>query len=441
MSPPVRPVISSEAIPKSVDVVVIGAGIVGTSAAWFLTKQGLKVALCEKGVVGGEQSSRNWGFCRAQGRDPKELPLAIESLRIWRGLDAAIEEETGFVEAGIIYVAGTEQALAEYEAWTEHARQHQLDTRMVNRDGVKELLPEIQADYLGAVYTPSDGRAEPSEAAPAIATAALRHGATVLTGCAVRGIETSGGRVSAAVTERGTIACSAVLLTGGAWSSLFLKRHGIAFPQLKIRSSVMRTTPGPEVTPGGLWGPDFGIRRRNDGRYNVSRGGPSTFYLVPDAFRWFGKYWNALLSERTKLKLSLDGSFLNELFQDTRWPFDAESPFEKARILDPPPDRKMLDDGLAALKERFPVLKDLEAEEAWAGMVDATPDALPCIAPMEDLPGLYLAAGFSGHGFGVGPGAGRLAAELVSGAAPCVDPAPFRYSRFFDGTRLAPNGL
>ena len=269
----------------------------------------------------------------------------------------------------------------------------------------------------------------------------MRHGATVLTGCAVRGLETSGGQVSAVVTEKGTIACDAVLLAGGAWSSLFLKRHGIGFPQLKVRSSVMRTTEGPEVLPGGLWSPDFGMRRRNDGKYIVSRGQPSTFYLVPDAFRWFGKFWNALLAERGKVKLSLDGTFFHELFQDTRWAFDAESPFEKTRILDPPPDREMLDEALAGLKARFPVLEDLAAEELWAGMVDVTPDAMPCIAAMEALPGLYLASGFSGHGFGIGPGAGKLAAELVSGTAPCVDPAQFRYSRFFDGTRLAPDGL
>jgi len=441
MSPPVRLVRSSENMPEKVDVVVVGAGIVGASAAWFLTKRGLKVALCEKGVVAGEQSSRNWGFCRQQGRDPRELPLAIESLRIWRELDAEIENETGFVEAGIIYVVGTEKELTQYEAWIEHAQQYQLDTHFVGREGLKELLPEVQADYLGALYTPSDGRAEPAEAAPAIATAVQRQGATVLTGCAVRGLETMGGRVSAAVTERGTISCSAVLLTGGAWSSLFLKRHGIVFPQLKVRSSVMCTTEGPQVTPGGLWGPDFGIRRRNDGKYTLSRGGPSTFYLVPDAFRWFGKFWNALLAERKKLEISLGRHFVDELIQDTRWPFDAESPFERTRILDPPPDHEMLDDALASLKRRFPLLRDLEPEETWAGMVDVTPDALPCIAPMDEIPGLFLASGFSGHGFGIGPGAGKLAAELVSGATPCVDPAPFRHSRFFDGTRLAPDGL
>ncbi len=441
MSPPVRPVVASEHVPAKVDVVVVGGGIVGVSAAWFLTKQGLKVALCEKGVVAGEQSSRNWGFCRQQGRDPRELPLAIEALRIWRNLDAEIEEKTGFTQTGIMYIAGTKDELAKYEAWIEHAQLYQLDTRLLSPEEIKEVLPDLRTEYPGALWTPSDGRAEPSEAAPAIATAAIRHGATVLTGCAVRGLETSGGRVSAVVTERGTIQCDAVLLAGGAWSSLLLKRHGINFPQLKVRSSVMRTTAGPEVTRAGIWSPDFGIRRRSDGKYTLSRGGPSTVHLVPDTFRWMGKFWNAFMVEREKLKFTVDGTFFRELIQDTQWALDAESPFEKTRILDPSPDHKLLDRALVELKEAFPTLRDLETEERWAGMVDVTPDALPCIAPMEQMPGLYLASGFSGHGFGIGPGAGKLAAEMVAGTPTCVDLAPFRYTRFFDGTNLSPDSL
>lgn len=438
MSPPVDPVSPNDTVPGEVDVVVIGAGIVGVSAAWFLTKRGLRVALCEKGVVGGEQSSRNWGYCRQQGRDPQELPLIIESMRIWRGLDADIGAETGFVQTGVIYVAKSEKDLASYEAWQDIARQYQLDTTTLNRQGLSDLLPRLEADWPGALWTPSDGRAEPSRAAPAIAKAAQREGASILTGCAVRGLETTGGKVSAVVTEKGRINCGAIIVAGGAWSSLFLRRHGVEFPQLKVRSSVMRTSEGPEVTPGGLSTPEFSVRRRNDGKYTLSRGFHSTFHLVPDAFRWFGKFWNAFLAERGSVKLRLDGAFLRDLMENKEWSLDGETPFERNRVLDPPPDRKILDAGLADFRKRFPVLKDLQAEEYWAGMIDVTPDAVPCIAPIEQIPGVFLASGFSGHGFGIGPGAGKLVSEMVTGEPTCVDPAPFRYHRFFDGTRLAP---
>lgn len=438
MSPPVDPVTPNDTVPSEVDVVVIGAGIVGVSAVWFLTRRGLRVALCEKGVVGGEQSSRNWGYCRQQGRDPKELPLIIESMRIWRGLDAEIEAETGFVQTGVIYVANSEKDMASYENWQKIAGEYQLDTKTLNRQGLTDLLPKLEADWPGALWTPSDGRAEPSRAAPAIARAAQREGATVLTGCAVRGLETTGGKVSAVVTEKGRINCNAVVLAGGAWSSLFLRRHGVEFPQLKVRSSVMRTSEGPEVTPGGLSTPEFSIRRRNDGKYTLSRGFHSTFHLVPDAFRWFGKFWNAFLAERGSVKLRLDGAFLRDLREDKDWSLESETPFERNRVLDPPADRKILDAGLEDFRRRFPVLKDLKAEEYWAGMIDVTPDAVPCIAPIDQIPGVVLASGFSGHGFGIGPGAGKLVSEMVSGAPTCVDPAPFGYQRFFDGTRLAP---
>lgn len=439
MSPPVDPVPSSKSLPKKVDVVVIGGGIIGVSAAWFLLKQGLRVALCEKGVIGGEQSSRNWGYCRQQGRDPRELPLTMEALRIWRGLDRDIEAETGFAQAGVIYIAKTDAEMARFEKWENLAQQHQLDTRTVGPQGLKDLLPGFEADYPGALWTPSDGRAEPSRAAPAIAKAVQRQGGGVFTNCAVRGLETSGGRVSAVVTEKGTIACDAVIVAGGAWSSLFLKRHGVEFPQLKVKSSVMRTTEGPEVTSGGLSGPEFSIRRRNDGKYTLSRGFDSTFYLVPDAFKWMTKFWASFMAERDTVKLRLNTSFFQELFETAQWKLDEVTPFEKTRVLDPAADRRILDKGLAEFRRRFPVLQDLKAEEYWAGMIDVTPDAVPCIAPLDALPGVTLASGFSGHGFGIGPSAGKLAAEVASGAPTCVDPEPFRYTRFFDGTKLSPD--
>lgn len=441
MSPPVDPILSSDQLPAKVDVVVIGAGIIGVSAAWYLTKRGLSVALFEKGVVGGEQSSRNWGYCRQQGRDPKELPLILNSMRLWRGMDADIEAQTGFVQAGVIYVAKDEAQMAKFQAWADQARAYQLDTRPLTPAGLNDLVPNFEGKNSGALWTASDGRAEPSLAAPAIAKAAQARGASVHTQCAVRGLETHAGRVCAVITERGRIGCEAVLLAGGAWSSLFLKRHGVAFPQLKVRSSVMRTTDGPEVTPGGFSGPEFSVRRRDDGKYTLSRGYDSTFHIVPDALRWARKFWASFLAEKDSVRLRLDSHFFKELFQDTQWSMDALSPFEKMRILDPEPDRKILDQGLADFRRRFPVLKDLQAEEYWAGMIDVTPDAVPCISPIKALPGVVLASGFSGHGFGIGPGAGHLAADLVVDDTPIVDPFPFRYERFFDGSSLAPAEL
>src|SRR6516225_2619116 len=190
MAPRVDPVASDPTVPARTGVVVVGGGIIGTSTAFFLARKGIPVVLCEKGHIAGEQSSRNWGWCRKMGRDPREIPLIIESLRLWQGMNEMVEAETGFRQAGIMYLAETQAELTQLEAWLEHARQYQLDTRIISRSEAAELMPGLTGDWTGALYTASDGKAEPQRAAPAIAEAARRHGASIVTGCAVRGIET-----------------------------------------------------------------------------------------------------------------------------------------------------------------------------------------------------------------------------------------------------------
>src|SRR5205085_4019988 len=132
---------------------------------------------------------------RKMARDPREIPLIIESLRLWEGMNATVEAETGFRTCGIMYLGETAEDLARLESWLDHAREYQLDTRVIDGAEVARLLPGSAKPWAGGLYTASDGKAEPQMAAPAIAGAARRRGAAILTGCAVRGIETVGGRV------------------------------------------------------------------------------------------------------------------------------------------------------------------------------------------------------------------------------------------------------
>ena len=129
------------------------------------------------------------------GRDPRELPLIIESLRLWQGMNQRVEAETGFRQPGIMYLAETAAELGQLESWLDHARQYQLDTRLLTRAEAAELLPGLSGNWAGGLFTASDGKAEPQRAAPAIAEMARRRGAAILTRCAVRGVETAGGRV------------------------------------------------------------------------------------------------------------------------------------------------------------------------------------------------------------------------------------------------------
>ncbi len=438
--PPLDPVPSAETLPASADVVVIGGGIIGASTALALAERRVSVVLCEKGVIAGEQSSRNWGWCRKHGRDARELPLMLESMRLWDGLAQRTGEDVGFRKTGVLYLAQTEAELARHEAWLKIAQPFQLDTRLIGPAELNRLLPGGARAWAGALYTASDGRAEPQRAAPAIARAAARAGASIVTHCAVRGIETEGGRVAAAVTERGTIRCQALVLAGGAWSRLFCGSLGLTLPQLTIRASVMRTAPlegGPEVAAKG---PGFGFRKRLDGGYTIAHPARNLHSIVPDSFRFFGHFLPRLIEERTDIQLGFNRRFLEEALRPRRWALDEVTPFERARVLDPEPSVDDLDAALKNLKAAWPVFEKAVPRDSWAGMIDVTPDGIPVISAVPELPGLTVATGFSGHGFGIGPGAGRLIADLVTSAVPVVDPAPFRWSRF-QGVRDESRGL
>jgi glycine/D-amino acid oxidase-like deaminating enzyme len=441
MAPRVDPVQSDPSLPARADVVIVGGGIIGTSTALFLAQKGVSVALCEKGHIAGEQSSRNWGWCRKMVRDPRELPLIIESLRLWERMNQTVEAETGFRNCGIMYLAETPAALARLEGWLDNARDYQLDTTVIDGAEVTKLLPGLAKPWAGALYTPSDGKAEPQKAAPAIAEAARRHGATVLTGCAVRGIETAAGRIAGVVTEKGRIACQSVVLAGGAWSRLFCGNLGIELPQLKVLGSVMRTERldgGPEISAsGGL----FGYRKRMDGGYTVATLGVRTIDLVPDSFRLISEYLPSVRLHWKKLRFRVGHRFVEEWRTPRKWALDEASPFEEVRVLDPAADPFVVERARASIAESFPAFRNARVAESWGGMIDVMPDAIPVISAVDKVPGFFIATGFSGHGFGIGPGAGRLVADMVTGAPPIVDPAPFRLSRFTDGSNPRPHPL
>jgi glycine/D-amino acid oxidase-like deaminating enzyme len=422
MAPRVDPVQSDPTLPTRTSVVVIGGGIIGTSTAFFLARKGIPVVLCEKGHIAGEQSSRNWGWCRKMGRDPREIPLAIEALRLWGEMNTLVEAETGFRQCGIVYLCKTKADMAHREAWLEQAaRPYQLDSRLLTRDEAAGVLPGLTGDWQGALYTPSDGRGEPQQAAPAIAEAARRHGASILTQCAVRGIEKSGGRVAAVVTEKGRIACDSVVLAGGVWSRLFCGNLDLRLPQLKVLSSVMRIDKvdgGPETSCSG-----------------------NVVDIVPDTFRFFFDFLPSLQLEWRDLRLRVGKRFIEDWQVPRHWSLDTQSPFEQVRTLDPAPYQPILDEGRSRLTAAFPAFHDMKVMESWGGMIDVTPDGVPVVSAVDTMPGFFIATGFTGHGFGIGPGAGRLMAEIVTGEAPVVDPTPFRYSRFTDGSRPRPSPL
>jgi glycine/D-amino acid oxidase-like deaminating enzyme len=134
MGPRVVEVVEDRDLPKRVDVVVIGGGIIGVSTALYLADKGISVAVCEKGHIAGEQSSRNWGWCRATHRDLRELELSLESLKLWRELDRTLGIDTGFRQCGILYAADDPKALADHESWLARA------VGLVGREGIDSRI-------------------------------------------------------------------------------------------------------------------------------------------------------------------------------------------------------------------------------------------------------------------------------------------------------------
>jgi glycine/D-amino acid oxidase-like deaminating enzyme len=436
-SPKLDTVASDPALPKRVDAVIIGGGIVGAMTALELAERGLKVALCEKGEVGCEQSGRNMGWVRLSHRDPREMPLMIESVRLWEELNARTQGETGYRQCGITYACASQSSLDDMVSWLAEQHAYGVPAREISVAEALAPYPGMKFDLIGAVLNPQDGRAEPQKATAAIAKAAQRLGASVHQHCAVRVVELSSGRISGVVTEQGRIACDTVLLSGGAWSRAFLHNMGVYLPQLRMKSTSLRTAPlpgGPEVT---FKCSDFTFTKRLDGGYTISGGAATKHDITPDTFRLMRPFFPTVAREWKSIHLGFSSIFFREMVQKRRWGANDISPFEQTRVLDPDPDADLVDPLLESARKVHPFLRDAQIAQRWAGQMDVMPDAIPVISAVDTHPGLFVSTGYSGHGFGLGPGAGRLTADLMTGSAPVVDPQEFRLSRFTDGSQVA----
>jgi glycine/D-amino acid oxidase-like deaminating enzyme len=426
-------------LPSRADVVVIGGGVIGVMTAWFLRERGLSVLLCEKGRIAGEQSGRNWGWVRQQGRDPAELPIMVESLAIWKRLALDMGDALGFRQTGVLYLAKTEREMGDFEDWTEHSRAHQLDTRLLTATETMAMLKGAAAPWKGGLFTASDARAEPWVAVPALAEAAVEKGVVIREACAVRGLDLAAGQVTGVVTEAGRVACDQVVLAAGAWSRLFLGAHGIGIPQLSVLASVAATEPMPEIFPGNAADDDFAFRRRADGGYSIAPGARHDFFIGRDAFASFGVYLPVLKKDfrSTTFRAAAPAGFPDAWGTPRRWSIDGPSPFEDQRVLNPAPNMQTLTDVQDKFAAAFPSLGRPKLKTSWAGMIDSLPDVVPIIdhAP---IPGLTIATGMSGHGFGIGPGMGRVIADLVTGRRVGHDLSRFRLSRFSDGSPIRP---
>ena len=427
-------------LPEAVDLAVIGGGVIGICTALFAARAGLRVIVLEKGRVAAEQSSRNWGWIRVQGRDLAEIPIALEAQELWKDLDATCHGRLGVRQVGVSYLARDAGDMAGFSGWLDGARPLGVSSTLLDADETRTLIGATASPWVGALHTPTDMKGEPWVAVPELARLAVAEGALIREGCAVRGLRVEAGQVTGVVTESGPLRAGAVVLAGGAWSSLLLRRHGVSIPQLSVRSTAMATAPLPQSVSSAGVDDRFAFRPRADGGYTLAPAAYSELFVGPDAVRHLRRYLPLAVSGEfdVRLRALAPAGYPDAWGTPRHWADDAQSPFERMRILSPAPNAAKVAQTRARFAAHFPGMGDVPLRASWAGMIDVMPDVVPVVGPVPELPGLTVVTGMCGHGFGIGPAFGRIAADLAQGRAPGHDLDRFRITRFSDGSKLVP---
>lgn len=369
------------------DVVIVGGGITGAAAAYEIARAGHSVTLFEARSLAAMASGWTLGGVRQSGRDPAELPLAKAAVERWGGLDAELDAQTGYRRHGNLRLARTEAEVEIIRELVVQQRKLGLEIDYLpDNAAIRAIAPAIGETMLAASFCPGDGHADPIPAVRAFTAAAERHGAVIREGVPVRAITRSGDRITGVETAGGEIVpADRVILATGIHAPELLEPLGLALP-LRVRLvSVLQTAPLPPLFEQvfGVANADAAGRQEIDGRLRVTTGG--------DDWRHPPAIWTAdSLAPRADLVAAL----------------------------------------IARVTQVLPVLAEAGVARIWGGLIDQTPDAVPAIDAHTGVEGLVVAAGFSGHGFGIGPVTGEILADLALSRQPRFDLSPFRLDRF-----------
>ena len=346
----------------SADVIIIGGGGAGCSAALHLAWRGARVILLERGLVGSQASGANYGGVRQQGRHAAELPLARRAHGIWRSLPELIGTDCEFAETGHLKLARTEAEAAELYAYLDTARAHGLPLEMLEGAALRERYPWLGADAVAASFAPQDGSANPRLLSPALARAARQAGATILEQTAVTACRREAGHF---VVEAGGIRYSADRLvnTAGFWGGQVAAWFGETVP-------IRHHTPNMLVTE------------------------PVRYFIRPNLGVVGG---NVYLRQIPRGNIIIGGGYGSG---DPTVPMSRPDPVVTLRAMQ----------RAAAL---VPQLADVSVIRSWSGIDGIMPDRLPVVGPSATTPGLLHAFGFSGHGFQLGPAVGTVLCELA----------------------------
>ncbi|HEU5045000.1 MAG TPA: FAD-binding oxidoreductase [Nocardioidaceae bacterium] len=380
------------------DVVVVGGGIVGAACAYYAAGAGLAVTVVDRGPAGAGTTSRGEGNILVSDKAPgPELTLALWSRQLWHQIGADLGDEPLELERkGGLVVAATESAMASLTRFARDQQEAGVDTVPVPAGALHEHEPHLAPDLAGGVLYGQDLQVQPVAAAAALLTGARARGAQVRTGVEAVGlVRDARGGVTGLVTDHGTVPAGAVVNATGTWGGVLSERLGCAVPVLPRRGFILVTEPLPRVVRHKVYSADYVDNVAS------SDAGLETSTVV----------------EGTKGGTVLVGASRERVGYD-----DAFSPEVVRR--------------LAAQATRiFPFLARVRVIRTYHGFRPYCPDHRPVIGPDPRVPGVFHACGHEGAGIGLAPATGRLLADLLSGAEPGVDPAPYSPGRFLEVAR------
>ncbi|MBE2277340.1 MAG: FAD-binding oxidoreductase [Rhodobacteraceae bacterium] len=427
-------------IPDRTDVVVIGGGIGGLTTALHLREVGLRVTLCEKGVVGGEQTSRSMGWVTSLGDGPGRVDLSLASAALWDGYARDCGPALTFRRDGVLLACQTEAEVERFQAWIDRHDAAGGSSILRGAALAQRLGGTVPQGTIAGACQAEAGLVDPAAIAAVLAGLATARGAIVVQNCAVRGIERSAGRISAVLTEQGPIKAAAVVLAGGVWSRRFARSLGIDLPLLTARSTLARTGPVSNGPAGCGALPVAGWNALTDGSYLVGRN-DATAPLTADSFRLFRQFLPALREMGDSVALTIDRDLIASFLARRRSPLDRPGPFEAVRLLANTGDPQGAETLCRDLAQAIPAFASTHIVCAWGGVIDVTPDRVPILGETSSAPGIYLCTGFSAHGLAMAPAAGRLIADQIAGRVPLVDPSPFSMERFANRAQRTHNGM
>ncbi len=368
-------------LPDFTEVVIVGGGVIGTSAAFHLAEAGVGVLLVERNQLASGSTSRAAGGVRTQFSDPLNVEIARRSLEAFRDFARRPGWEIDLRQVGYLFVLSREPDVAEFERSVALQNEFGLGSRMLTAAQVRELCPLVEGDdILAGAFSPADGHATPEGVVQGYASAARAHGAEIRTHCELLDIGTTGGQISEVITSQGAVRTGTVICAAGAWSRGCGDMVGLDLPITPLRRQILFTEAIDGLPPHLPMTIDF----------------ESSFYFHREGL----------------------GLLMGMSDPDEKPGFSVET------------TEDWIPDLMEVVRRRSPQIAEVGIRGGWAGLYEMTPDHNAIVGEASGVSRFLYATGFSGHGFLQGPAIGEILRDLVLGRPTFADLTPLSVERF-----------